>query len=47
MSGFSSILKIVDNNHFIMFHDERLPNVGIKVTLGEKEEWIHFDAYID
>jgi hypothetical protein len=30
----------------IMFHEEQLPNVGIRLRLGEKEERMHTDLDI-
>ena len=29
-----------------MFHDERLPNVGIRLLISEKEELLHLDIDI-
>lgn len=30
-----------------MFHDDRLPNIGIRVILGEKDEWLQMDLEIN
>lgn len=30
-----------------MFHEERLPNIGIRLRLGDKEELMHIDLEIN